>query len=526
MRKKVFGGRGNLGIVNGLRRQLIHLVNWELGTSGDGGLVLRLLGLLIGSVGSDHYRSISAMEILQCMDGVIRTLDDFGARNSWVLLLSNIGKRNVIFRDFALYRTLEILDDREKSEVLQSLEAKNIYWKMGNSFLYTMYCLLLREEGEVENREVRECMENCLKEGFVPPLGLVESYLRRNSCRDLLQLEGFEVTEILVGYLMRGLSDVGGLSRPQVRDYTEFLSGNQGRVERRIQKEARRNPFGGAVEKALTNVIRGAEKRDVADGFFHKLNVESAIESIESSPWNIDSWRGLSEQIRRILVVLSGTRVLDRSIGVGRILEEAVLNLASEGDAFREVASFFGIEDGPEDSGEPDFSKILAAEPLARSFRSITELLVNERTFLRYFNFGSEENIRTEMHWTRLQVYFQLVVLNEATCYLRSSSPHSLHPLGPKPLDSDFRLETFWESGIFWDSSPGSKNTSKSTYFLLPILLPKLLWDPGLAESAIELIRKEGDNGGSQREFIWALELLRKMERRSTQSHSPSFTAF
>lgn len=503
MGRKVLGGRGSLGIVNDLRRQLTHLVNWELSKSGDESSMLNLLRILVNSVGSEHFRSMTAMEILQCLDNVIRVVLNRRTRNSWMLLLNNIGKSNVIFRDYILFCTLEMLKDEDKSEIQQNLDAKCIYWKLGNNFLYSLYSLLLKDD--VEDDEIKRCMARCLGEGISPPRELLELFLRRNSCRDLSSFAGFKITSELVGYLAYNLSKIEEMDMADVQDYIELLSSYQEAVESKIRSEAIRNPFSISVSGALKNVIERGDISEAVGGFFHHLSLVYLVERVESFPWNIQIWKELLVYLRKVLAFLSLVFVLDDFFQTrdGEIRNLTIMSSAFQQPCFQEAASFFrfSLNLSLESTSKPDLVQLLKVEPLIRSLETIRQSLLNRESYCRYFNFGKIENIRSEMHLVRFQVYSILILINHSDLYLMNhlggassqanlETPHT----DPKPnFDSSFTLGLENSS-----ASLGADVSAESSSLVLPVSLLCLLQDEESAKSAFGCIQSVRGPGNMQ----------------------------
>lgn len=503
-RRKVLGGRGTMGIVNSLRHQLTHLVNWELTTSLDESSTLNLLRLLLNSVGSEHFRSMSAVEIIQCLDNVMRAVMKKRTRSSWLLLLNNIGKNNVIFRDYILYSTLELLKDEDKSEILQNLDAKCIYWKLGNNFLYTLYNLILRDDSE--NDDIKKCMINCLNEGISPPRELLDLYLRKNSCRDLSLLTGFKVTSNLLGYLTYNLSEIEKLDEMEVQDYIEVLSNHQKSLEKKIILEAIRNPFSNILSKALINIIKKGDSSEIADGFFHHLSLVYLIESIECSPWNLRLWRELLEYLKKTLTFLSLTCVLDNFFKIeGGVIRSLTTNSISQKDFFQELSSFFKFNLNIESNYNLDLVQLHKVESLIKSILTVKKNLINKNSYWRYFNFEDIENIKSEMHIIRFQVYSILVLINHSSFYLNNhlreinnSTNFSVSDNNPEEqFDLSFSSKLS-KHNDFENSIYINQENIKLSLFILPVSLLSLLGSNENAKLAFKAIQDSNTFGNIQ----------------------------
>ncbi|OII70748.1 uncharacterized protein cubi_00893 [Cryptosporidium ubiquitum] len=524
VKRKVLGGRGAMGIVNSLRRQLTHLVNWELSTSVDESSTLNLLRLLLNSVGSEHFRSMSAVEILQCLDNVMKVVLKRRTRSSWILLLNNIGKNNVIFRDYILYCTLELLKYEDKSEILQSLDAKCIYWKLGNNFLYTLYSLILRDD--TENDDIKKCMMSCLAEGISPPRELLDLYLSRNSCKDLSLLTGFKVTSNLLGYLTYNLSEIERLDEMEVQDYLEVFSGHQKSLERKISLEAIRNPFSDVLSRALMNVIKKGDSSEIAEGFFHHLSLVYLIESIECSPWNLRLWRELLEYLNRILTFLSLTCVLDNFFKTeGRVLRNLTISSISQKDSLQELVSFFRLNSNSESDGNFDLVQLHKVEPLIRSIVIIRKKLINRDSYWRYFNFEHISNIRSEMHIIRFQIYSILVLINHSSLYLKNhlnKTDDSFNLFDSEKnseahLDLDFLLKVS-EYNDFESSTSVNQENIKLFLFILPVSLLNLFENKEDAKSAFEAVQNSSlPESTRNRSFSSLFDLWTKLENKHTR---------
>ncbi|KAJ1610849.1 hypothetical protein OJ252_1739 [Cryptosporidium canis] len=531
-RRKVLGGRGNLGIVNSLRRQLIHIINWELNTTRDEGSVLRLLRILVNSVGSEHFRSVTAVEIIQCLDNVMRAALNRRTRSNWILLLNNIGKSNVIFRDYILYSTIEILKDEDRSEILQNLDAKCIFWRLANNFVYTLYSLVLKDD--TENDEIRKYMARCLDERVSPPRELLDLFLRRNSCRDLLSFAGFRITSSIVGYLTYNLSEIEKMNAADVQDYIEVLSSDREAVEGRMAVEAIRNPFSEVVGRALENVIEKGEGSEAYEGFFHHLSLSCLIERVEHFPWSLRAWGELLGYLRKVLVFLSLSFVLDDLFGTqcGAIRSLTVSSLSKQ-SSLQELASFFRPNlNWDTDTNEHNLSQILQEEPLIRSLKTAKQSLINREAYLRYFNFGSAGNIRSEMQIIRFKVYSTLVLINHSNSFLNNyfkTAGGQIQAGGPhesqnSDLDLSFVLDLSDYRDLAGGISLGTGNDVKMSLFTLPVSLLCLLHDENDARSVFGYLQEAIGLGGTPTASssdifgIWA-----ELERRHTVNGDTRF---
>ncbi|CUV04917.1 unnamed protein product [Cryptosporidium hominis] len=529
-RRKVLGGRGSMGIVNSLRRKLIHLVNWELGTSGDEGSILNLLKLLLNSVGSEHFRSMTAIEIIQCLDNVMKVVLNKRTRSSWLLLLNNIGKSNVIFRDYILYCTLEILKDNDKSEILQNLDAKCIYWKLGNNFLYTLYSLILKDD--TENDDVKRCMENCLSEGISPPRELLDLYLRRNSCRDLSLLKGFRLTSNLLGHLTYNLSKIESLNELKIQDYIEILLNHQNSLERKVSSEAIRNPFSNVFSQALINIIEKGENPEITDGFFHHLSLVYLVNSIDSSPWNLRLWKELLSYLKKVLAFLSLTCILDNSFNTeGGILRNLTISSISHKDFFQELISFFRFDFNIESDGNPDLVQLHKIETLIKSILAIRKTLTNLDFYWRYFNFKDTKNIQSEMQIVRFQVYSLLVLINHSNLYLNDHLRKTSNLLNSivynnsseSSLDMSFVLKLSEYNDLENYSTSIILKKINLSLFILPVSLLSLLESEEDAKSAFEAIQNSNAFGCIQNESFSSLfDIWNELEKKYLNKNGES----
>ncbi|KAH8585098.1 uncharacterized protein ELE39_003489 [Cryptosporidium sp. chipmunk genotype I] len=530
VRRKVLGGRGSMGIVNSLRRKLIHLVNWELSTSGDENFILNLLKLLLNSVGSEHFRSMTAVEIIQCLDNVMKVVLNRRTRSSWLLLLNNIGKSNVIFRDYILYCTLEMLKDEDKSEILQNLDAKCIYWKLGNNFIYTLYSLLLKDD--TANDDVKKCMADCLNEGISPPKELLDLYLRRNSCSDLSLLKGFRVTSNLLGYLTYNLSEIERLDEMEVQDYIEILLSCQKSLERKISLESIRNPFSDVFSKALINVIEKGGSSEITEGFFHHLSLVYLVESIESFPWCLRFWRELLSYLKKILTFLSLTCVLDNSFNIsGGTLRNLIIGSISHRDFFQKLILFFRFNFNIESDGNPDLEQLHKVETLIKSILFIRKILINRDFYWRYFNFGNTESIRSEMQIVRFQVYSLLVLISHSSLYLNDhlkKTSNSMNLLASdkssgSSLDPSFALKLSEYNNLENYTTFAIQEKIQLSLLALPVSLLSLLESEEDAKLAFEVIQNSSSFVAMQNErFSSLFDIWNKLENKHVKKNGES----
>ncbi|KAH7647707.1 hypothetical protein FG379_001506 [Cryptosporidium bovis] len=502
----VLGGRGNLGIINTLRRQIIHIVNWELNTSKDKGIILELLTLLITSVGSEHYRSLAAIEILQCIDNVLRKLVDNKTRNSWVLLLSHIGKHNVIFRDYVLYRTLNLLKDQDKNDTLQNLEARCIHWRLNNNLLYSLYSLILRDD-DVSNEDVKKCMNSFLNEKITPPKSLIELYLKKNSVRDLMLNYNFYISSSFVVYIINKLNlafskrintlGIDGLitengsnmdeSDNNSEVYIEILTSNQEKVDKIPIQRISCNPFKNNINRAISYVFQTKEKFNQDDrGFLHHLLFKSVVDSVNTSPWNINHWKDLYYSLKNFILFLSKIGILDEVFGSGGIffgLEEySSIEYNEERLYYYKLPQYFTQNHYNEFSTNNSENVLLYENinitGIKRSIETLKKIMIQKQLYYRYFNFGNPQKgfEISEMLLLRIKVYTLLCVISEIDEVYRIKCSELTQYMSQNSVSTQDSVCYFCRRSVFWSYFVDKGNTedincSSHTHFSDDVLL-------------------------------------------------------
>ncbi|KAH8742175.1 hypothetical protein FG386_003502 [Cryptosporidium ryanae] len=505
--KIVLGGRGNLGIVNTLRRQIIHIINWELNTSKDKNVILELLLLLITSVGSEHYRSLTAIEILQCIDNVLKKFVNSETQSGWILLLSNIGKHNVIFRDYVLYCTLYILKDQDKNSTLQNLESKCIHWRLSKNLLYILYNVVLRDE-DISNEDVRRCMNSFLCERIVPPRQLIDIYLKKNTLRSLISNSNFFISSSFVSYILNKLnsasknkvialegnelsaeneSETDENDKNESEAYVEALISNQKEIDKMLFQRINCNPFKSNINRTIRCFVmqKGNFTQDEG-GFLHHLLFKSVVDSVNTSPWNVNHWRDLYHSLKNFTLFLTKVKVLDKAFNSNGLffgLSEHNSPQHNENQLYyHKLVHYFIKNYGSESntfSGESgSHSDSVNCVGIRRSIDTLKNMIIKKQLYYRYFNFGSPEhwNKMSEMLLLRIKVYTLLCVIGEINevCYIKNSelAPHmSQDSVSTQDLDHNFcGRSVFWGYFTTKNNTSGDDHSSLSYFSREPLL--------------------------------------------------------
>ncbi|KAL7066719.1 hypothetical protein ACR3K2_28730 [Cryptosporidium serpentis] len=400
---KFLGGRGNLGILNTLRRQIIYLINWEINFNNKNEkLILQLLELLIQSVTSDHYRSITAFEILQCLDYVMKILICNKTRNNWILLLNNIGKHNLIIREYIMNSIISIFNFNEQYLALQDLESKGIRWKMINNPIYLILNLLLKE-GNINIEEVKNCMKYCLDSNIILPQIILELYLISLPIKNLLQHPNFQMTKTFF-YIIIDKATNKIIDSKYDNEYLDFLFENEFNLILKKLSELCGDPCKMKIIYKLIELLNKIYLNNNNCYKNYKLSllicfiINLTFKMIEITPWDISLWICMKYLLSQILIYFISSDIMDIKFNLNNITKDLYYK-------YNLINKFQ-----------------LTSEDIGHFKYLLNSNLINNKLYFRYYYFDKFNNIITDIQKIKFNVYSMICMLYYLTYNNKDSS--------------------------------------------------------------------------------------------------------